>query len=232
MEDTLEKTVNPSLYFFNKVSQYESYIQGQNTQYATYGKGAFLTQFGKINDTAYYIKSGIMQMAIGHENGNEKSMMLLGPGSLFPIGVVSHNSLMDFELILRAFTDWEVYKFSYAELRRMSLEKPELAVSLLESDCEFIGYLLYDSVSQAYDRSTTRICDVLYLYITNMQSESNEIPFSQKNLANIIGASQAHTERALKELRTSHIIETARNRIIVPDREKLLSRCSNNVQGF
>ena len=232
MEDTLEKTITPSIYFSNKVSQYESYIKSENTQFAAYEKDSLLTRYGKINDTAYYIKSGIMHLSVGHENGNEKSLMLFGPGSIFPIGVVSHNNKMDYELILRAFTDLEVYKFSYADLRKMALEKPELALALLEADCEFIGYLLYDSVSQAYDRCATRICDVLYLYMTNMELENNEVPLSQRFLANLIGASQPHTERAIKELRTARIIETARNKIIILDVDRLFSRCSNNVQGF
>ncbi len=228
----MERTITPSIYFSNKASRFESYIRNENTLYARYEKDSLLTKYGKINDTSYYILNGIMHLAVGHENGNEKSLVLFGPGSVFPIGVSSHNNKMDYELILRAFTDLEVLKFSYADLRRMASKNPDLATALLESDCEFIRYLLHDSVSQAYDRCVTRICDVLYLYMKNRQIHNNEVPFSQKSLANFIGASQPNTERALKELRTTRIIETARNKIIIHDVESLFSRCSNNVQGF
>ncbi len=114
----------------------------------------------------------------------------------------------------------------------MSSDNHNLAMDLLEFDYDFISYLFHDSVSQAFESCITRLCDVLYLYLININAEKNTINLSQNSLANFIGASRAQLERALKELRTLNILETSRNKIIILNLEKLLTYCSENVRGF
>lgn len=221
----------PSFYFSNKFSHYKDVIQKSDVHRATFVKNDFLTNHGEINNTAYYINSGIMILSLGHEKGGEKSLALFGPGSIFPVGLSDHKYKMDFEIILRAFTDLDVYKFSYLTLRKMASDNHNLAMDLLELDCDFISYLFHDSVSQAFESCTTRLCDVLYLYFVHTHAENNTINISQSSLANFTGASRAQIERALKELRGSKVIETSRNRIIILDLGKLLTFCSENVRN-
>lgn len=222
----------PSFYFSNKFSHYKDIIQKYDIQRVKFSKNSFLTNHGEINNTAYYINSGILLLSLGHEKGGEKSLALFGPGSIFPIGLTDHKYKMDFEIILRAFSDLDVYKFSYLTLRKMTCDNHDLAIDLLEQDCDFVSYLFHDSVSQAFESCTTRLCDVLYLYFVNTQTENNTINISQSSLANFTGASKAQIERALKELRDLKILETSRNKIIILNLEKLLTKCSENVRNF
>lgn len=95
-----------------------------------------------------------------------------------------------------------------------------------------IIYLFHDSVSQAFNPCITRVCDVLYLYLVSTNIKNNIIDISQNFLSNIVGASKAQIERALKELRDEKVLETSRNKITILDLENLLDCCSENVRNF
>lgn len=228
----MNTTIIPSFYFANKFSHYKDIIQGYDVQEVKYPKDALLTNFGEINNTAYYINSGILLLSLAHEKGTEKSLALFGPGSIFPIGLTTHKYKMDFEIILRAFSDLDVYKFPYLTLRQMACDNHDLAMDLLEQDCDFVSYLFHDSVSQAFNPCITRLCDVLYLYLVSTHIKDNIIELSQGFLSNIVGASRAQIERALKELRDEKILETSRNKITILNLENLLDYCSENVRNF
>lgn len=45
-------------------------------------KGSYLTQYGVINNAAYYIKSGIIHLSLGHEQG-KKSLNMFGSETIF-----------------------------------------------------------------------------------------------------------------------------------------------------
>lgn len=228
----MNDTIIPSFYFSNKFLQYENFIQEYSAQKIKFSKNDILTTPGEINNTAYYINSGIMLFSLSHANGGQKSLALLGPGSIFPIGLTDHKYKMDFEIILTAFSNLDVYKFSYITLREMAEDNRNLSLDLLEYNCDFISYLFHNSVSQAFDSCLTRLCDVLYLYLVSTDVENNTVNLSQSSLANFTGASIAQLERALKELRTLNIIDTSRNKIIILDSDRLLDRCSENVRNF
>ncbi|MFR4979602.1 MAG: Crp/Fnr family transcriptional regulator [Clostridium neonatale] len=228
----MNSTIIPSFYFSNKFSNYKDIIQKYDIQQVNFSKDSLLTNYGEINNTAYYINSGILLLSLAHEKGAEKSLALFGPGSIFPIGLTNHKHKMDFEIILRAFSDLDVYKFSYLTLRKMASDNHDLAMDLLEEDCDFVSYLFHDSVSQAFNPYITRLCDVLYLYLVSTGIEDNIIELSQSFLSNIVGASRAQIERALKQLRDEKVLETSRNKITILNLENLLNYCSENVRNF
>ena len=228
----MDTTVIPSFYFSNKFSLYKDIIQKYDVQKVKYSKDSLLTKYGEINNTAYYINSGILLLSLSHEKGTEKSLALFGPGSIFPIGLTKHKYKMDFEIVLRAFSDLDVYKFSYLELRKIASDNHDLAMDLLEQDCDFVSYLFHDSVSQAFNPCITRLCDVLYLYLVSTNINDNIIELSQSFLSNIVGASKAQIERALKELRDEKVLETSRNKITILNLDSLLTYCSENVRNY
>jgi cAMP-binding proteins - catabolite gene activator and regulatory subunit of cAMP-dependent protein kinases len=228
----MSETIIPSFYFSNKFTIYESIIQTHDVHSAAYPKDALLTNYGQINNTAYYIKSGILMLSLAHEKGLEKTVALFGPGSIFPIGLTNHTYKMDFEIILRAFSNLDVYKFSYLTLRKMAEEHHDLAIALLEDDCDFVSYLFHDSVSQAFSPCITRLCEVLYLYLASTDPIDLTIHISQSFLSNIVGASTAQIERALKELRERSILTTGRQKIIILNKNALLSYCSDTIRNL
>lgn len=193
-------------------------------------KGDTLTTYGAINNTAYYIHKGVMRFSLSHENGGEKTIGLFGPGSVYPIGVERHRHKMDFEMILTAFTELEVSVLSYQQLRALAEQHRDLALKLLEDDCDFISYLFYTSTSLAFAPCLTRICDVLYLSLPESHAaQAFTVKLTQELLATLVGASSAQVERALRQLRQEGCIQTLRGEIRVLEEGKLLAHCSDSV---
>ncbi len=202
-----------------------------DVQRKTIKKGEYLTKYGVINNTAYYIKSGIIHLSLGHDQGR-KSLNMFGPGTIFPVGVEIHEFKAEYEMIIQALMDTEVYTMPYPVLKKIVQENGKLAGELLRMNCDFIGYMFFDSINQTFEPCLARICDILYLYLTKVHPVSAVIPLSQTELASIAGASQAQMERSLKILKKEEVLSTSRKQITILNVEKLLAHCTLGLRSM
>ena len=216
-----------------------SYIRDFSDKESRYGltrrkikKGELLTVPGTINNTTHFIHRGMMPLSLTHHSGNVKSLVFYGPNTIFPLGVVPHETPIGYEMELRAFTDMEVTSFPYGTLRRMCVEDGELAAEILEQNCDFISYLFYQDMNRAYTSTPEHVCDILYLYLLNVQPRDNIIPLSQSELASLVGISRSQIERILKSLREKQVIATLRGGIQIMDLRRLHEACSADIRGF
>lgn len=108
---------------------------------------------------------------------------MFGLGTIFPVGVEMHKFRVEYEMIIQALTDCEVFKISYPTLKKIAVENGAFAGELLKENCDFIGYMFFDSINQTFEPCLARICDILYLYCTKVHPSSNKIPLSQAELA-------------------------------------------------
>lgn len=225
-----EPHIIPSIYLANYLNDFEETIQKYDVQYKRMKKGEYLTKYGVINNTAYYIKKGIIHLSLGHDQG-KKSLNMFGSGTIFPIGVEIHEFRAEYELILQALTDIEVYKMTYPTLKKIAIENGNFAGELLRENCDFIGYMFFDSINQTFEPCLARICDILYLYLTKVYPESFKVPISQTELASIAGASVSQLERSVKILKKEGILDTSRKQIIILDKDKLLAHCTLGMRS-
>lgn len=216
-----------------------AYIRDFSDKEAHYGltrrkirKGELLTVPGTINNTSHFIHQGMMHLSLTHNSGNIKSLVFYGPHTIFPLGVMPHETPIGYEMELRAFTDMEVTSFSYQTLRQMCVEDGELAAEILEQNCDFISYLFYQDMNRAYTSTPEHVCDILYLYLLNVQPRDNIIPLSQAELASLVGISRSQIERILKTLREMQVISTMRGSLQIIDIRKLYEACSADIRGF
>lgn len=220
----------PSIYLTNYLNEFEDTILKYDIKRKQFKKGEFLTQYGRINNTAYYIKNGLIHLSLGHEQG-KKSLNFFGVGTIFPVGVEVHEFRVEYEMILQAMTDTEVYQIPYPVLKKIAQENGSFAGELLKENCDFIGYMFFDTINQTFEPCLARICDILYLYLTKVHPTQMQIPLTQAELANIAGASQAQMERSVKILRKEQILDTSRKCITVRNPEKLLAHCTLGMQS-
>ena len=75
----IEPHIIPSIYLANYLNDFEDVILNYEVQKTQIRKGSYLTQYVVINNTAYYIKNGIVHLSLGHEQG-KKSLNMFGPG--------------------------------------------------------------------------------------------------------------------------------------------------------
>lgn len=225
-------TTTPNIY----LSGYILSFSGKESKYGLtrkkYKKGDLLTVPGTINNTSHFIHSGMMHLSLTHHSGNVKSLVFYGPNTIFPLGVVPHETPIGYEMELRAFTDMEVTSFSYQTLRQMCVDDGELAAQILEQNCDFISYLFYQDMNRAYTSTPEHVCDILYLYLLNVDPKDRIIPLSQAELANLVGISRSQIERILKSLREAQVLLTMRGSIQITDVEKLYHACSADIRSF
>lgn len=109
---------HPSIYLADCLDDFEELVASYPARRRTYRKCGFLTQRGVINNTAFFVRSGIIQLSLGHDKGS-MALNLLGPGTVFPVGVETEY-LMEQETIIRAFSDVEAYgdAVSHAQAHR------------------------------------------------------------------------------------------------------------------
>ena len=195
--------VIPSLYLSNYMQQYEDYVRSYQVKEKNISKGEELTRYGIINNTAYYIKSGIMHLSLGHDKGY-KSLNLFGNGTIFPVGVELHTSPIEYDMVLTAFTDLQVLCIPYPLLRKMVENNSDFGADLLRENCDFMGYVFFDTVNQTFEPCLCRVSDILYLYMVHMQSGTDQIFLSQTELASLAGASRPQLERSMKSRRVPH----------------------------
>lgn len=225
MTGTTEPHIIPSIYLANYLNDFEDMILQYDVKCKKIEKGSYLTQYGTINNTAYYIKSGIIHLSLGHEQG-KKSLNMFGPGTIFPVGVEVHEFRVEYEMIIQAITDVEVFQMAYPTLKKIAGEHGDFAGELLRENCDFIGYLFFDTINQTFEPCLARICDILYLYLTKVNPASFRIPLSQTDLSSLAGASQAQMERSVHILKKEGILDTSRKQIIILDKDKLLAHCT------
>ena len=221
----------PRLYLSGFIRGFDDIAEKYRLERRSYKRGESLTEHGIINNTAHYIRSGLVHLSLTHSSGNLKSLVFFGPETIFPIGVVPHENLIDYEMIMLAMTDVETYSFSYPTLRKLCVENGEFAAKILEENCEMIGYLFYEGMNHAFTPTEIRVCDILYLLLENLKPVNMTISMCQGDMANLIGISAAQLERVLKDLRLMGIIETSRGKIHVTDVNALRSMCSTELRG-
>lgn len=219
----------PSIYLSNYLNEFEEMLLEYGAKKKKIKKGEYLTQYGVINNTAYYIKSGIIHLSLGHDQGR-KSLNMFGPGTIFPVGVEIHEFKVEYEMIIQALMDTEVYTMPYPLLKKIAQENGKFAGELLRMNCDFIGYMFFDSINQTFEPCLARICDILYLYLTKVHPASQVIPLSQTELASIAGASQAQMERSIQILKKEEVLSTSRKQITILSIEKLLTHCTMGLR--
>lgn len=72
---------------------------------------------------------------------------------------------------------------SYPVLKKIAVENGDFAGELLRENCDFIGYMFFDTINQTFEPCLSRICDILYLYLIKVVPKEEQIPLSQAELA-------------------------------------------------
>ena len=85
-------------------------------------------------------------------------------------------------------------------------------------------------VNQNFAPCLSRVCDILYLYLTKVQPKEPVIPLSQGELAKIAGASQAQMERCVQILKKEEVLATSRKQLTILDDKKLLAHCTPGLR--
>lgn len=218
----------PKYFFSKQFKDYEEIFIKYGVK-CEFQKNDIISAQGDTLKNAFYIKKGIMQVAIGHEFGKEKTVSFMGEGSLFPVGISEHKYKMEYSIVEKAFTYVEAYKLEYEKLRSIVLDNPSIALTIIEHNCDFTSFLFYEISSLSYDSIKCKVSNILYLLLCNGPFKDNIIELKQEEIANIIGSSRIQVARVLQLLRENNIIKTHRNSVEILNIQKLKKMCSVDV---
>lgn len=170
----------------------------------------------------YYLLKGRVNGYLVHENGGSTELVLRSEDSCFPLYYSYEATAMEMVVEFIAVCDCELLVMPKHELRQMMLERPQIALAMLDAYGAFCTYIDYALSSNLFDPLETRMCDFLYL----QRNARNEVHYTQAQIGEAIGASRPNVTRALKALEQEKIIGKRRGVVIVLDKKRLLDRCS------
>lgn len=174
----------------------------------------------------YYLVSGHANSYLLHESGGAVELTARRPGSIFPLYYSFQTTSTEMVLQIVATTDCDLLVIPRAELRLLMIEKPDIAVTMLDAYGAFATYLDYTLASRLFDSLETRVCNFLYLHL----SEDDVVNVTQDEIAHAVGASRVKVTVALGNLGEAGIVQTRRGSVKVIDMGRLRNRCSYIAQ--
>ena len=175
---------------------------------------------------SYYLLAGHANSMLMHETGGEVELTARRPGSIFPLYYDFPTTSTEMVLQVVASTDCDLLVIPRSELRMLMMEKPAVALAMLDAYGAFANYLDYTLVSRLFDSLETRVCDFLWLHM----SEDAVVRTTQEEIARAVGASRVKVTVALGFLADAGIVQTRRGQVVVRDLERLHARCSYIAQ--
>jgi CRP/FNR family transcriptional regulator len=192
-----------------------------------YRRGNVIFVQGEQGERCFAIVVGAVKISAYHPDGREAVMAVLGPGDVFGELSLFDNAARSADAT--AIEDTELLSLDTAAVTDAISAHPELAISLLR----VLGRRLRHTNEALQDiaffdvpgRVARRIAD---LADTHGEQTSDgvliELPLSQENLAQMVGATRESVNKALSLLKRRGLVTRVGRRYLVTDVEKLRSR--------
>ena len=180
-------------------------------------------------DHVYYCCSGIARTTFTHENGYRKILSFHTAGDVFPGASITRFRL-EHSLGIEALTDMQLMVFDVDTFRDLMHRNLDLYDTMFEWYAREINRLLYESAHQEYNPTITKVANLLLLFSdSGLTGKIGEVALSQEDLAEILCINRVNIAKHLCLLRDEGVIETKRSCILIKDREKLLSFCTQET---
>ncbi|MBS4912817.1 MAG: Crp/Fnr family transcriptional regulator [Veillonella sp.] len=176
-------------------------------------------------DTLHFIKSGLVETSMEHEEGFRKIISFHGPQTIFP-GFHQEDFKLERSLSSKAITDTQTIAFTKSTFQSILEEHQSVTFAMLNSYARYVNLLLYETGHQEYNTGFVKLCNLLYL----ISSENDTaLHLTQEDIATILGLSRVSLTRYLSRLREEHIIETGRKILSIKDINSLKAYCSDET---
>ena len=182
--------------------------------------GGYLLLEGEAANRIGVIHSGLVKVTVGHPDGYEAVLAVVGPGELlgevaaFDGGIRSASA--------SAMTACEIQFVPVTEFERLIEQHPVIAVALVRTLAARLRESDSHRLSSAADGVPRRLARRLLQLGHDhgrLDGESIEIDlaFSQEDLAGLVGASRDAVAKSLRAWREQGFVATRRRRIVLVD---------------
>lgn len=203
---------------FQDLSEKEGEELDRITTMSSVRKGKVFYRPEEMGEVLFILKEGSVQLYRISPEGKKLVITSLGPSSLFGemalLGQQMHNTFAE------AITDCTICVMSRADLERLILQRPQVALRMLE----ITGRRLRDAESRLEDLAFKGIPARLSSLLLRLAGDSNQLSgLTHQDLAEMVGTYRETATQVLNDLKSRNLIEIGRKRITILDREGLLS---------
>ena len=203
---------------FRNLSALQLESVGAHTALLAFDKGSVILKEGDIAHSFYVIVAGQVKVYITDEADASREVILktLGPGDFF-----GELPLLDQEprcANVAALEQCHLKVLSYASFQRAIERSPDIAVRVMETLAGRLRHADRKINSLALTDISTRISRTLLelAIVSNGRRVVGE-PFTQKDLASMVGASREMVNRTLQDLQDGGYINVQRKSITILD---------------
>ncbi|MEO0441200.1 MAG: Crp/Fnr family transcriptional regulator [Pseudomonadota bacterium] len=186
----------------------------------TFGKGEIIQQRGDPGREFWHIESGSVQVGRYSIDGRLTLFALLGPGETFG----EQAFLGEFPRMVDAIAGSEavLIRIGEAELGSLIGSDPQAARILLKTMAHMVQQA-FDLVDASRNLSTIDRTRQTLFRLCGGQDRDIAVPVTQQELADLVGVSRVSLGKALAELETMGVITRSYGKIIISDRQALIS---------
>lgn len=213
----------------NEFSPYEGFFNKYPHEVCYFKKDDYLCKLNEPFTKVFYIENGLTKVSVMHANGEEKITGFWGKGGIYPLICTEQDFALEYSIMQKAVSDVKTIAFTTETIRKMMADSPEICREMVDHYCKFTNLLFFCATTQTYEPVITRICNMLYLYVKNLDTSNNIVLLNQFEIAALIGATRIAVVKGLKQLRDSGIIETHRHKIIITNLKELECKCTGFV---
>lgn len=191
----------------------------------SYKKGVTLIFLAEEPTSVFYLKEGFVKMNTVLANGQELTLNIYKPGSLFPmfwaLGEVPNNYA--FETI----TDASLYKISRKEIVDFLKENPGVALDLIKRILSGVDGLLTNYNHLLVGNSNTRVASAFLIAAKRFSQKTKDgktlisLKLTHQDIANLAGISRETASIAIEKLSKDKIIKQVKRMFVILDMDKL-----------
>jgi CRP/FNR family transcriptional regulator, cyclic AMP receptor protein len=175
---------------------------------------------GDHSNTCYVVRSGHARAIREHGDGRQIALATFGPGDMF--GELAMFDDEERSATVEAIDDVDALALLGPDMRRLMLQRPELAVALLATLARRLRATNERLSSQSFQTVQSRVANVLSQLVEQARAEgvdAEEVPITatQVDVAMLAGSSRESASRFLASLERAGVISQGRGRLVVRD---------------
>ncbi|WP_336921461.1 Crp/Fnr family transcriptional regulator [Aquipuribacter sp. SD81] len=196
------------------------------TRLRRFGRDEVLVHEGDPSDSLHLVESGRLAVRVSTEDGGRVLLNVLGPGSHFgELSLVAGGERRRTATVvaLEPSATRTLSASAFADLRR---RRPETMAFLLAALAQRVEELSVRLVESTYDSLDRRVCSRL-AQLVEVYAEGPgpvAVPLTQDLIAELTGGTRPSVNQALQRLARRGVVELARGRVTVIDRDRLAAR--------
>ncbi|HET8642436.1 MAG TPA: Crp/Fnr family transcriptional regulator [Pseudonocardiaceae bacterium] len=180
--------------------------------------GDRLMSVGEAPDSVLLLTDGLVKVVIGDGDGTDHVLAVRGPGEL--LGEMSCLEMRPRSATVVALCPVRAFKVPGSAFGELLLSRPQMGRQV----ARLLSSRLHAANRQRAEVSSYAVClrllkaigELALVFSDESGSPGLEIPLSQDELGQLIGAAQVSVQRALRELRAQRVLSTGYRKVTVP----------------